>query len=239
MLEHLLQAAWFLQRKGARSAFIAAALLHNLGHLLHTEGEDMVVRGVDTRHEVLGVYAFGDRLPASVPDPIRLHIAAKRSLCFAEPASLAALPPASPQRLALEGGPMSAAEPEGFLSLAHPCQTITLRRADNTAKMSHLKVPTLESTKSRRSSSRTAAGTRSKLANNFPACPSKVQIWPAASKSGRSEPAPTNACPLLSARKTVRRSNLPNRAGSVSIGLLKQGCSIRMGLRKYPRTRSG
>jgi hypothetical protein len=36
-----------------------------------------------------------------------------------------------------------------------------------------------------------------------------------------------------------KQSNLPNRAGSVSIGLLKQGCSIWMGLRKYPRTRSG
>jgi predicted HD phosphohydrolase len=141
VLEHSLQAAWFVQRQGAASALIAAALLHDLGHLLHTEGEDVAVRGVDTQHEALGVNALGDHLPASVLDPIRLHVAAKR---FAEPAYLAALSPASQQSLALQGGPMSAAKSEGFLALAHARQTITLRRADDTAKISNPKVPTLD-----------------------------------------------------------------------------------------------
>ena len=76
-------------------------------------------------------------------DPIRLHVAAKRYLCFAEPAYLAALSPAWQQSLALQGGPMSAAKSEGFLALAHARQTITLRRADDTAKIPNLKVPTL------------------------------------------------------------------------------------------------
>jgi predicted HD phosphohydrolase len=76
-------------------------------------------------------------------DPIRLRVAAKRYFCFAQPAYLAALSPAWQQSLAFQGRPMSAAELEGFLALAHARQTIPLRRVDDTAKIRNLKVPTL------------------------------------------------------------------------------------------------
>jgi phosphonate degradation associated HDIG domain protein len=144
VLEHSLQAAWFVQRKGAASALIAAALLHDLGHLLHAEGEDVATRGVDTQHEELGAAALGHHLPASVLDPIRLHVAAKRYLCFAEPKYLAALSPASQQSLALQGGPMSAAEAESFLAFPHTREAILLRRADDAAKVPELHVPQLD-----------------------------------------------------------------------------------------------
>ena len=48
VLEHSLQAAWFIQRKGGSEALIAAALLHDVGHLLHSEGEGAARRGVDS-----------------------------------------------------------------------------------------------------------------------------------------------------------------------------------------------
>jgi phosphonate degradation associated HDIG domain protein len=144
VLEHSLQAASFVERKGAANTLIAAALLHDLGHLLHSEGEDVAVRGVDTQHEELGVAALGDHLPQSVLDPIRLHVAAKRYLCFAEPKYLAALSPASQQSLALQGGPMSADESEAFLGLPHAHEAIILRRADDAAKVRGLAVEQLD-----------------------------------------------------------------------------------------------
>ena len=58
VLEHSLQAAWVVQRDGVDDALIAAALLHDLGHLLHSEGEDAATRGLDTHHEDLGVDAL-------------------------------------------------------------------------------------------------------------------------------------------------------------------------------------
>ena len=143
VLEHSLQAAWFVQRKGGDDALIAAALLHDLGHLLHGEGEDAAAQGLDTQHEELGVAALGDHLPASVLDPIRLHVAAKRYLCFAEPRYLAHLSPASLQSLALQGGPMTAAEAEAFLALPHSRESLTVRRADDAAKVQELQVPQL------------------------------------------------------------------------------------------------
>ena len=143
VLEHSLQAAWFVERGESSSALIAAALLHDLGHLLHTEGEGAATRGLDTQHEELAVAALGDHLPASVLDPIRLHVAAKRYLCFAEPDYLAALSPASTQSLALQGGPMNAAEAEAFLALPHARKALTVRYADDAAKVRGLEVPEL------------------------------------------------------------------------------------------------
>src|SRR5205085_3246452 len=52
--EHALQAACLAEWEGAADSLVVAALLHDIGHLLHTEGEDAADRGVDSRHEVLG-----------------------------------------------------------------------------------------------------------------------------------------------------------------------------------------
>jgi [1-hydroxy-2-(trimethylamino)ethyl]phosphonate dioxygenase len=144
-LEHALQAAWFVQRKGGEPTLVAAGLLHDVGHLLHDEGEDIAARGVDTRHEEMGVEALADHLPPAVLDPIHLHVAAKRYLCLADPKYLARLSPASVQSLALQGGPMTAAEAEAFLALPHAREAVTLRHADDAAKVPGLQVPALAS----------------------------------------------------------------------------------------------
>ena len=148
VLEHSLQAAWFVQRDGGDDALIAAALLHDLGHLLHSEGEDAATRGLDTHHEDLGVDALAGHLPTSVLDPIRLHVAAKRYLCFAEPDYLAALSPASVDSLDLQGGPMSALEAEAFLAIPHAREALTVRRADDAAKVQGLEVFQLDTYRS-------------------------------------------------------------------------------------------
>jgi len=69
VLEHSLRAAWFVQRDGGDDALIAAALLHDLGHLLHSEGEDAATRGLDTHHEDLGVDALAGHLPPPSSTP--------------------------------------------------------------------------------------------------------------------------------------------------------------------------
>jgi phosphonate degradation associated HDIG domain protein len=148
VLEHSLQAAWFVQRDGVDDALIAAALLHDLGHLLHSEGEDAATRGLDTHHEDLGVDALAGHLPTSVLDPIRLHVAAKRYLCFAEPDYLATLSPASVESLDLQGGPMSALEAEAFLAIPHAREALTVRRADDAAKVQGLEVFQLDTYRS-------------------------------------------------------------------------------------------
>ncbi len=108
--EHALQAARLAEIEGAHDALIAAALLHDVGHLLHDLGEDVADRGHDARHEELGSDWLAARFGPEVVEPVRLHVAAKRYLCTVDPAYYDGLSPASKQSLALQGGP---ARPRG------------------------------------------------------------------------------------------------------------------------------
>lgn len=148
VLEHSLQAAWFVQRKGGSEALIAAALLHDLGHLLHHEGEDAAERGLDTRHEELGAALLARHLPDAVLEPIRMHVDAKRYLCAVDARYFATLSAASVQSLALQGGPLSGEEMAAFLARPYARDAITLRHADDAAKVADMKTPGLEVYKS-------------------------------------------------------------------------------------------
>jgi phosphonate degradation associated HDIG domain protein len=144
VLEHCLQAAFFAQRESSEDTLVIAALLHDIGHLLHQAGEDAAAAGLDTHHEELAERTLSSHLPPAVTEPIRLHVAAKRYLCFADPAYAEALSPSSQLSLQLQGGPMSAKEAEAFLAGAFARQAVALRLWDDEAKIPDLPVPPLE-----------------------------------------------------------------------------------------------
>jgi phosphonate degradation associated HDIG domain protein len=144
VLEHCLQAAHFAAETKSSPELVAAALLHDVGHLLHDESEDIAEAGVDTRHEELAVYLLAEHLPAAVMEPIRMHVAAKRYLCFAEPAYREALSPSSEMSLKLQGGPMTEEEAASFIALPFARDAVALRRWDDEAKIPELKVPQAE-----------------------------------------------------------------------------------------------
>ena len=141
VLEHCLQAAFFASQARSSDALIVAALLHDIGHLLHQEGEDVANHGVDTRHEELANQKLAAHLPAAVTEPIRLHVAAKRYLCFTDSAYLDALSPSSVLSLGLQGGPMSDEEAKAFVVLPFAREAIALRHWDDEAKIPELPVP--------------------------------------------------------------------------------------------------
>jgi [1-hydroxy-2-(trimethylamino)ethyl]phosphonate dioxygenase len=145
VLEHCLQAAYFARQELSPDSLVVAALLHDVGHLLHREGEDVADHGVDTRHEELANEMLSAHLSAAVTEPIRLHVAAKRYLCFANSAYLEALSPSSVLSLGLQGGPMSCDEAEAFLALPFAHEAIALRHWDDEAKIPDLAVPEIQS----------------------------------------------------------------------------------------------
>jgi len=145
VLEHSLEAAYFAREANSLPTLIAAALLHDVGHLLHQESEDVAEQGVDTRHEELADRLLSAHLPASVTEPIRLHVAAKRYLCLADAAYLEALSPSSVLSLGLQGGPMAQEEAAAFLASPFAQEAIALRHWDDEAKIPALPVPDAES----------------------------------------------------------------------------------------------
>lgn len=139
--EHALQSALLAERAGCPPSLIAAALLHDLGHLLHGLGENPAAEGLDDRHEELGQGWLRAAFGPQVTEPIRLHVAAKRFLCASEPAYFAKLAPDPVRSLALQGGPMSAAEAAAFRALPQAEAAVRLRRFDDAAKVKGLPTP--------------------------------------------------------------------------------------------------
>ncbi|MFA6043811.1 MAG: phosphonate degradation HD-domain oxygenase [Phycisphaerales bacterium] len=142
--EHGLQAAMLGEQEGAPASLIAAALLHDVGHLLHDLPDDAPDQGIDDRHEILGQVWLVKHFPESVSEPVKLHVDAKRYLCTREPGYLAILSEPSIQSLALQGGPMSEAECQQFEANPHYKDAVRLRRWDDAAKIENLETPSIE-----------------------------------------------------------------------------------------------
>lgn len=142
--EHALQAAHAAEEEKASAALIVAALLHDIGHLLHGGPEDLADHGVDDRHEVVGRAWLARHFGPEVTEPVRLHVPAKRYLCRVDPAYQAKLSPASVVSLQLQGGAMSAEEAREFEANPFAADAVRLRRWDDLAKIVGLEVPGLE-----------------------------------------------------------------------------------------------
>jgi phosphonate degradation associated HDIG domain protein len=140
ILEHSLQAAWSATESCAEPPLVVAALLHDIGHLLHGFSEDIAEHNVDGRHEVVGEAWLRSRFGRSVSEPVRLHVDAKRYLCV-DPNYLAHLSPSSIQSLRLQGGPFSPDEARDFEQNPQFQQAVALRRWDDAAKVPDLVVP--------------------------------------------------------------------------------------------------
>ncbi len=141
---HALEAALLAEQAGCDDALIVAALVHDIGHMVHDLGEDPAADGIDDRHEELGAVWLENRFGPAVTEPVRLHVAAKRYLCGTEADYFGRLSPDSVRSLALQGGPMSPAEIAAFEALPHHEAAVKLRRFDESAKVKGLATPDVE-----------------------------------------------------------------------------------------------
>jgi gamma-butyrobetaine dioxygenase len=142
--QHALQCAYLAVLAGSAPELVAAALLHDVGHLLHGLPEDIAERDFDGRHEEAGAEWLARYFGPLVVSPVRLHVAAKRYLCAIEPSYYAALSQASLRSLHLQGGPMSSDEMRRFEKEPWFRSAVAVRRWDDAAKVRDLVVPDLE-----------------------------------------------------------------------------------------------
>jgi len=123
--EHMRQAGALAEAAGAAASLVAAALLHDVGHLRAE---------TDARHGAGGAQWLSQWFGPAVTEPVRLHVAAKRYLCAAEPGYSGLLSPESVRTLALQGGPMTPDQVTAFEALPCARDAVAVRRWDDEAK---------------------------------------------------------------------------------------------------------
>lgn len=143
-LEHALQSAALASKRRLGDDLVIAALLHDVGHLLVGDDVNLAAEGIDDVHEETAARALVALYGPAVSEPVRLHVAAKRYLCGTNPGYYGKLSQDSKDSLALQGGPMSAAEIAEFDALAHRAPALALRIIDDEAKTPGLVIPGLE-----------------------------------------------------------------------------------------------
>jgi gamma-butyrobetaine dioxygenase len=130
---HMLQAAALARRAGAADALVAAALLHDVGHIHPGPGEE--------RHSDDGAALLSGWFGPEVTEPVRLHVAAKRYLCAVEPAYYDLLSAESVRTLGHQGGPMTAAQVRAYGAEPYGRDAVRVRRWDDEAKDPAARVP--------------------------------------------------------------------------------------------------
>jgi len=142
-LEHALQTAALAEAEGADDELVTAALLHDLGHLLHDLGASPTLRGVDDVHQYAVLPFLRGLFGERVLQAVKLHVDAKRYLCATRPGYHDALSPDSKRSLVLQGGTFDAAQAQAFAALPGAADAVRLRLWDDLAKTAGAATPPL------------------------------------------------------------------------------------------------
>jgi phosphonate degradation associated HDIG domain protein len=146
-LDHALQTAALAIADGASDELVAAALLHDIGHLLDLAAAEGAWEPseIDLDHESVGARHLASLFPPGVTAPIALHVRAKRYRTAVDPDYAATLSAGSTHSLAVQGGPMTPDEVVAFEQNPGFEAAVALRAWDDGGKVDGLDVPPLGS----------------------------------------------------------------------------------------------
>jgi phosphonate degradation associated HDIG domain protein len=142
-LQHALQSAALAGAEDADDELVTAALLHDLGHLVHDLGETPTLQGVDDLHQFIAIPFLRGLFSERVLAAVQGHVDAKRYLCATRPAYLAALSADLQRSLVLQGGVFDAAQAAEFIARPGAPDAVRLRLWDDAAKSATAQTPPL------------------------------------------------------------------------------------------------
>ncbi len=146
VMAHALQCAALARAEGAPDELVAAALLHDVGHLVAgVQGSGRFrLDHDDDEHERVGGRVLGPIFGPAVAQPVALHVLAKRWRCAADPAYRHALSDASRATLVAQGGPLDEAGQRRFESHPGFAAARRVRDWDDAGKVVGQAVPALD-----------------------------------------------------------------------------------------------
>jgi len=147
MSEHMIQTAMIAEKKNSSSNLVCSSLLHDYGHFILENPDDLVNQNKDGKHEDIGYEFLKKYFLKEVLGPIKYHVKAKRYLAR-EKKYYSLLSKASKISLKIQGGAMSNKEAEKFETNKFFESSIKLRKFDEMAKSSGLKIKSINEYKS-------------------------------------------------------------------------------------------
>lgn len=143
LLEHSLQTAWLAERAGASGHLICACLLHDIGHIIDADVSQEPGETMRRLHGPQGAAQLGGLFGAAVVDPVRLHVDAKRYLCYAHPGYAHGLSPDARRSLEAQGGAFGPDQARSFMQEPHAVDAVNLRLWDDQAHAAGIVTPAL------------------------------------------------------------------------------------------------
>ena len=142
MSEHMIQTAMIAEEKNSSSNLICSSLLHDYGHFILENPDDLVKKNKDGKHEDIGYEFLKNYFSRDVLGPIKYHVKAKKYLAR-DKKYYSLLSQASKISLKMQGGVMSNAESKKFETNEFFENSIKLRKFDEMAKKSGLKIKSI------------------------------------------------------------------------------------------------
>ena len=142
MTEHMIQTAMLAERNNSSSNLVCASLLHDYGHFILENPDDLVRKEKDGKHEELGYKFLKKYFINDVVEPIKYHVKAKKYLAR-DKKYYDCLSEASKKSLKFQGGIMNNKEAKEFECIKFFESSIKLRKFDEVAKKRDLKIKSI------------------------------------------------------------------------------------------------
>ena len=140
---HMIQTAMLAEKNKSSDNLICSSLLHDYGHFILEDPNQLVSDLIDGNHEIIGANYLKKYFSSEIIEPILLHVEAKRFLAR-DTNYYNSLSEASKISLKLQGGIMNAKEVKKFKQNKNYMNAIKLRRFDENAKKQNIKIKKIE-----------------------------------------------------------------------------------------------
>ena len=131
--EHMIQSAMMAEKSKSKDNLVCACLLHDYGHFILDNPDELVRKKQDGKHEDIGYEYLKKFFKKEIVEPIKHHVIAKRYLAR-DKKYFGRLSEASVVSLKLQGGILSNKEANLFEKQEFFKEAIKLRKFDEAAK---------------------------------------------------------------------------------------------------------
>ena len=140
--EHMIQSAMIAEKAKSRDTLICSCLLHDYGHFIIENPDELVKNEIDGDHESIGYEYLKNFFKKEIVEPIKYHVLAKRYLCRNKK-YYNLLSKASKKSLKLQGGILNKKESNEFEKKLFFKNSIKLRKFDELAKNTNIKIKSI------------------------------------------------------------------------------------------------